>query len=253
VNYPSITYKGKFQLLVKIAVVTIFTSQLHFLHAQPPTIIKADQGSIPEIIVASEGSIRSNGPGLVRMDAPEYPARAQQRNITGWSLVQFSVDEDGSVAEDSVIVVDSEPAGIFDEASINAAYTLFFGPKIVDGVEVAVEGMQYVFRYVGRDNIAVARLPGTVTRDYLPLNFITPRYPDEAKNEGIEGFVLVEFTITAKGLPTGIVILDRSPSDIFNESAVNAAERLRFNPRTVNGSPVEAVGAQQLFTFNSDD
>ena len=69
----------------------------------------------------------------------------------------------------------------------------------------------------------------------------------------VEGHVLVEFTVTKEGLPRGIVILDRSPSNIFNTSAVNAAERFRFDPRIMDGKPVEAEGAQYLFTFERDD
>ncbi len=87
----------------------------------------------------------------------------------------------------------------------------------------------------------------------MPLNHITPQYPISARQQKIEGYVLVEFTVTREGVPFGIVILDRSPSDIFNASAINTAERFRFRPRVENGTPVEAQGAQFLFNYKLDD
>jgi len=210
-----------------------------------------------EITIAVSGSVRTdlgrNANQLLGIVAPEYPVRAQQRRITGWSLVRFSVDEYGFVDAGSIVVVDSEPSGMFDAASIRSASQFEFRPRIVNGAEVGVSGLQYVFRYVWGERASVVRPRNARNRDYLPLNLITPEYPLAAKEENIEGYVLVEFTVTKQGLPRGIVILDRSPSNIFNAAAISAAERFRFDPRIMDGEPVEAEGAQYLFTFEQDD
>lgn len=79
--------------------------------------------------------------------APQYPTRAAQRGIQGWCLVSFTVDGLGNVDEDSITVVDGEPAGVFDRSSTRAAARFKFQPRVVDGQGVAVEGVQYVFRY----------------------------------------------------------------------------------------------------------
>ena len=46
--------------------------------------------------------------------APQYPTRAAQRGIQGWCLVSFTVDGLGNVVEETITVVDAEPANIFD-------------------------------------------------------------------------------------------------------------------------------------------
>ena len=79
--------------------------------------------------------------------APQYPTRAAQRGIQGGCLVSFTVDGMGNVVEDTITVVDAEPASIFDRSSIRAATRFKFQPRVVDGQGVEVPGVQYLFRY----------------------------------------------------------------------------------------------------------
>jgi protein TonB len=53
----------------------------------------------------------------------------------------------GNVEEDTIEVVDAEPANIFDRSSIRAAARFKFQPRVVDGQGVDVAGVQYLFRY----------------------------------------------------------------------------------------------------------
>jgi protein TonB len=76
---------------------------------------------------------------------PQYPTRAASRGIEGWCQVSFTVTASGGV--ENVVVVDAEPAGIFDSSSIRAAEKFKFQPKVVNGEGVPVPGVQYVFRY----------------------------------------------------------------------------------------------------------
>ena len=84
--------------------------------------------------------------------APQYPTRAAQRGIQGWCLVSFTVDGLGNVVEESIEVVDAEPANIFDRSSLRAAARFKFQPRVVDGEGVNVDGVQYLFRYQLEDN-----------------------------------------------------------------------------------------------------
>ncbi len=79
--------------------------------------------------------------------AAQYPARAISRDIEGWCLVSFTVDGQGNVVEDSIVVLDSEPPEIFDRNSVRAALRLKFQPRVTDGVGVEVAGVQYLFRF----------------------------------------------------------------------------------------------------------
>ena len=84
--------------------------------------------------------------------APQYPTRAAQRGIQGWCLVSFTVDGLGNVVEESIEVVDAEPANIFDRSSLRAAARFKFQPRVVDCEGVNVDGVQYLFRYQLEDN-----------------------------------------------------------------------------------------------------
>ena len=83
--------------------------------------------------------------------APQYPTRAAQRGITGWCLVSFTVDGQGNVDADTIMVVDAEPSNIFNRTSQRAAARFKFQPRVVDGVGVSVPGVQYLFTYVLED------------------------------------------------------------------------------------------------------
>lgn len=76
---------------------------------------------------------------------PQYPTRAAQRGIEGWCQVAFTVTETGGVRD--VRVVDAEPRGMFDSASIRAAERFRFQPRVVNGQAVEVPNVQYVFRF----------------------------------------------------------------------------------------------------------
>ena len=65
---------------------------------------------------------------------PTYPTRAASRGIEGWCQVSFTVTDTGGVRD--VVVVDAEPAGIFDTSSIRAAEKFKFQPKVVDGKQI---------------------------------------------------------------------------------------------------------------------
>ncbi len=78
---------------------------------------------------------------LVRV-APIYPERAASRGTEGWVVVQFNVLKSGQVDPKSVIVVESQPPGVFDRAAINAVKRWKYKPKVVNGQPVERVGIQ---------------------------------------------------------------------------------------------------------------
>ncbi len=79
--------------------------------------------------------------------SPQYPARAAQRGIEGWCTVRFTIDAQGNVVENSIVVVDAEPPDIFDRSSIRAAARFKYKPQVVYGEAMPVYGKQYRFHY----------------------------------------------------------------------------------------------------------
>lgn len=86
-------------------------------------------------------------------------------------------------------------------------------------------------------------------RDVLPLVRISPDYPPRALARGIEGWVIVQFTISETGTVKDPVVVEAEPSDIFDEAALKAVARWRYNPRVEGGVAVKRVGVQTIIRF----
>ncbi len=94
-------------------------------------------------VVNSEPRISTGVVPLERVP-PKYPARAANRHIEGWVKIEFTITTSGTV--ENAIVVEAEPAEIFDEAALKAINQWTFKEKIVNGVAVeqrAVQTLQF--------------------------------------------------------------------------------------------------------------
>ena len=86
-------------------------------------------------------------------------------------------------------------------------------------------------------------------RDVIPLVRVNPDYPQRAITRGLEGWVQVQFTITATGTVKDPVVVNAEPKNIFDDAALKAIARWRYNPKVENGAPVERVGVQTRLVF----
>lgn len=59
-----------------------------------------------------------------------------------------------------------------------------------------------------------------------------PEYPVGARRDGIEGFVMVEFGLTAEGRTSDIVVRAATPPGVFDKAAMNAVKNWRFESVT---------------------
>lgn len=90
-------------------------------------------------------------------------------------------------------------------------------------------------------------------RDVIPLVRINPDYPARALSRGIEGWVKVQFTITPSGTVADAVVLDSDPKGIFDDAALKAISRWKYNPKVENGVAVERRGIQVVLRFDLED
>jgi len=96
------------------------------------------------------------------------------------------------------------------------------------------------------------KLGGGSDRDVMPLVRINPDYPPRALSRGIEGWVQIQFTITATGTVKDAAVI-KSSSEMFEEAAIKAILRWRYNPKIENGEGVERVGMQTILRFELED
>lgn len=106
----------------------------------------------------------------------------------------------------------------------------------------AGEGM-YIGNFAGVDK--------TEEGDIIPIVVIRPMYPRDAAMKGQEGWVKVEFTITAIGTVKDPRVVDSKPPRVFDREAIRAILKWKFKPRVVDGVAVDRP-ATQIIDFSLD-
>ena len=89
--------------------------------------------------------------------------------------------------------------------------------------------------------------------DVLRVIQARPEYPPRALAGNIEGWVLVRFTVTAIGTVRDAAVVESEPGTVFDDAALNAIARWRYNPRVENGEAVERVGLQTMIRFTLEN
>ncbi len=85
--------------------------------------------------------------------------------------------------------------------------------------------------------------------DAVPMVRVPPQYPERALQRGIEGRVLIEFTISKSGSVKDAKVVAYEPSKIFNKAALKAVSQWKYNPKIVNGKAVEQPGVRIAIPF----
>jgi protein TonB len=71
--------------------------------------------------------------------------------------------------------------------------------------------------------------------DPKPVARANPQYPYGALHRGIEGWVLVEYTVNQRGQVVMPRVLEASPRGVFEREALRALSRWRYEP--LSGEP----------------
>lgn len=95
-------------------------------------------------------------------------------------------------------------------------------------------------------NLAAA---GGGDREAVPLVRVDPDYPPRARQQGVEGYVVVRFTITPVGTVADVEVIDSKPPYIFDRSVIRAVRKWRYNPKIENGVPVTRPNQRTRLTF----
>jgi len=88
--------------------------------------------------------------------------------------------------------------------------------------------------------------------EFLPIVKVAPIYPPRAAVRGLEGYVIVEYTVTASGDTKDVVVIE-STSSIFNNYAIDSALKYKYRPRIIDGTPVDVVGITTMIIFELDE
>ena len=85
--------------------------------------------------------------------------------------------------------------------------------------------------------------------DVVPLVRVDPDYPPQAKQRRIEGWVDIEFTIAPTGTVEDPKVIGANPRGVFEQAALRAVRRWRYNPKIENGVAVARAGIRVRLRF----
>ena len=88
---------------------------------------------------------------------------------------------------------------------------------------------------------------------YVPIFKVPPIYPRRAQERGIEGCVMLQFTVTKIGAVKDAVILWSLPSGIFDRAAIRSAMKFKYKPQIRDGEAIEVKGILNQITFIIED
>ncbi len=83
------------------------------------------------------------------------------------------------------------------------------------------------------------------------LDYVAPEYPRVAGLRRQEGWVDVEFSVTADGSTAAVVVADADPRQVFDRAAIEAVEKWRYEDPQAAGWPLdERMRVRINFTLN---
>jgi protein TonB len=126
------------------------------------------------------------------------------------------------------------PAPKLDKAKPNADIIEIAAVPVTTDIEISTSGFSL----------------NTGDSEYLPLVKIQPIYPRRALARGIEGYVILEFTVTRQGTVKDIKVIKSDPkTTIFHDAAIKAAGKFKYKPRVVDGQAIEVPGVKNKISF----
>jgi len=92
--------------------------------------------------------------------------------------------------------------------------------------------------------------PIRYTQSLTPVSQVPPRYPRRAQLDGISGWVRLEFVVNPDGSVRDVTVVEAEPrKGVFDQEAIRALSRWRFQPQFRDGEPVPAL-ATIVIKFN---
>jgi len=86
-------------------------------------------------------------------------------------------------------------------------------------------------------------------QEYKPVYYKALKYPHLAQRAGIEGYTILEFTVSEDGFVENPKIIERQGAKSFEKTSLEAVKNFRYAPRFENGKPVKTYGVKYRMAF----
>ncbi|MDT0632802.1 M56 family metallopeptidase [Rubrivirga sp. S365] len=177
----------------------------------------------------------------------DYPELQHQAGVEGTAVLQFIVSKEGAVTD--LQLLRSTGNDGLDQAAAEAVREARFEPGMQDGQPVRVRfAVPVTFQLEG--GAATPPVPEAGADGVYNVAEVQPElvgglealqervvYPEDARAEGVEGQVVVQFVVTEAGGVADPAVL-RSPDDRLSAAALDAVRGLRFEPGRQGGEAV---------------
>lgn len=86
--------------------------------------------------------------------------------------------------------------------------------------------------------------------DWGPTKSEAPSYPRRAQERGIQGYIVMSFSVTTDGKVEDIRVTEAQPERAFVRAATRAVESLEFPPCMNNGLATRVTDVSVKYDFN---
>lgn len=117
-------------------------------------------------------------------------------------------------------------------------------PSVLAGAALAVVvGLSFIVTTASAGEMATGISAPT------PVKRESPAYPKGAQKRGIEGWVLLEYTVDENGNVASPRIVDSSPPGVFDSAALEALMEWKYAPGRLGATAVATPGLRIKLTF----
>lgn len=164
----------------------------------------------------------------------------RQESETELRKRQFPPEPEELVQQQQPEIPQLQPLQPQSALAVNADLPNIDLPDIDMGIQISLSPSLH--------NLSVTTPTMAMDTNPTVLSQFPPRYPQRALRRSQEGQVVVEFTITEMGTvkPGSVVVVESTPSGVFDKAVLRAIQRWRFKTRLVNGQPVPFKARQKL-------
>jgi TonB family protein len=192
---------------------------------------------------------------ITKIVQPAYPLKLRKRGVEGCVVLAFEVQPDGHAAKAEVL--DSVPAGRFDQTSLKALAQWEFEPPVRKGRYAQAIQFQIDPKRAGKVKIVPPERGCKETPRFEALNGIRrelkivssvmPVYAPDANAPAGGACVTLGYEILPDGSVGEVKALDAAPGGSYVQAAIDAVKRWRFET-----FEPPAMYAQQTFTFDPE-
>ncbi len=210
---------------------------------------------------------------IIKKVAPEYPPLARQARIQGMVVLKVQISKTGDV--ENMQLISGHP--MLAPSAIDAVKQWKYKPYLLNGEPVEVE-TNVTVNFTLPDKLpaegVVGDMPGGIPEgekggiapstpadaphlavpqrirvsagvsQRLLVTKVPPQYPQEAKDQHIQGVVVMQVIIDKEGNVANVQLISGHP--MLASAAIDAVKQWKYKPYLLNESPVEVETQVQV-------